>query len=93
MSTTQDTVTGIPFCPERFRHLLEKVPAVTAEKALAQILAPVLALAAARPMHPPRARDVTRRHCGAQAGLRPRPGRCTDDRLPGSARSHQVRTH
>ena len=61
MSTTQDTVTGIPFCPERFRHLLEKVPVVTAEKALAQILAPVLALAAARPMHPPRARGVTSR--------------------------------
>ena len=61
MSTTQDTVTGIPFCPERFRHLLKEVPASAAEGAHAQILAPESALSAARPMHLPRARGVTSR--------------------------------
>jgi len=61
MSTTQDTVTGIPFCPKRFWHLMKKVPAPAAAWAHAQILAPGSALSAARPMHPPRDRGLTSR--------------------------------
>ena len=71
MSTTQDTVTGIPFCPERFRHLLKKVQSVAAEEAHAQIFAPVSALAAARPMHLPRARGVTRRFAAPRPACAP----------------------
>ena len=34
MSTTQDAVTGIPFCPKRLWHLMDKVLAPTAAWAL-----------------------------------------------------------
>ena len=33
MSTTQDTVTGVPFCPKQLCHLMHKILAPTAARA------------------------------------------------------------
>ena len=61
MSTTQDTVTGIPFCPKRLGHLMDKVLAPAAAWALAQFFAARSALSAARPVQSPRTGSLTGR--------------------------------
>ena len=71
MSTTQDTVTGVPFCPKQLCHLMHKILAPTAARAWRSSSWQCSARSRGAVQSP---LTTSLAACGALAGMRPRQG-------------------